>query len=339
MRRVAGATCLALLTAATGCHEPFSNEDVLFLKSLPRDVGFDVPGGDGQRGRGLTPAQSEMQENVAKFYRDMVATSTATNDQIFQVLRYVETLTSSAATVREDDRRAWGPLRPKPEDPFELLLVVDHVFTATVVTYTSQSEPFPTDSVFRFALSGRPGEKRDFTQFLYGESVVLSAASDEAYGYFCFDLDAVHALDPTSQGSGTYCASYDFRGTQETVELSVKIAGDLYVNPDAAFSLHREASGAGRFFFSMRGNVFGDPEVPEISSVTVRWNETLAARADSSTCGGDAPYPLFAAECWDDAFLRTFLLSNIPGFPAVGSLELCPGEFQEPDALAQPCSE
>jgi hypothetical protein len=330
------ASCLALLLLA-GCHEPFSNEDILFLKSLPRDVQFDVPGEGDRTGSGLR-AQQGMRSEAARFYRDMVRTSTETNRGIFDVLDYLEVVTSSAAVVRDENRRAWGPIRPDDGEDVELLLVVDRIETATSVGYTSLSAPIATDAIYRYAFSGRSDGSSEWVQLLYGESIVLSGNEDEATGYFCLDLDQNQMLDPGDPASGAYCASYDFRGDQETVELSVRIPGSIYVNPDAAFSLHREADGSGRFFFSQRGDVFGTAE-PEISSVTVRWDETLAARADASVCGGDATYELWATECWDESFLRTFLLSNIPDFPRFGRLASCPAQFQEPDALAQPCRE
>jgi hypothetical protein len=339
MKRVASR--LALLCAgigATACHEPFSNEDILFLKSLPRDVQFDVPDEGERTGSRLTPQQA-MPSQAARFYRDMVRTSTETNRGIFDVLKYIETITSSAAIVRDEGRRAWGPIRPEPNEKFELLLVVDRISTATVVAYTSLSEPLETDVFYRYAFSGRQNVTAGWVQFLYGESVVFAANEEEATGYFCIDLAAIASLGG-EKGAGSYCASYDFRGEQQTVELAVRIAGDIYVNPDAAFSLHREDDGSGRFFFSVRQNVFGS-ERPEISSYNVRWDETLAARADASVCGGDATYELWATECWDEQFFRTFLLSNIPNpdFASFGMLEGCPPEFRETDALAQPCRE
>ena len=332
---------LALLLLLAGCHEPFSNEDILFLLALPRDVQFDVPG-EADSARGLRPAQASIVE-PARFYRDMVRTSTETNEGIFGVLRHIEAITSSAAIVRQDDRRAWGPIRPDEAQPFELLLVVDRIRTATTVMYTSLSTPRTADEIYRYAFSGRATSTSAWAQLMYGESIVLSADEEEATGYFCLDLDQIQMLDPNDRGNGSYCASYDFSGDRQTVELAVRVPGSIYVNPDAAFSLHREADGSGRFFFSQRGNVFPeeDPSVPEISSVTVRWDETLAARADVSVCGGNAPYELWAVECWDDRFLRSFFLSNFPdpNFVPFGSIQGCPVEFQEPDALAQPCRE
>jgi hypothetical protein len=139
--------------------------------------------------------------------------------------------------------------------------------------------------------------------------------------------------------SGAYCVSYDFTGDQRTIELSVRIAGSIYVNPEFAFSFHVEPDGSGRFRFSQRGNVFpeDDPSLPEVTSIGARWDRTLAARADASVCGGNALYELWATECWNERFEQTFFLSNIPGFARGGTLDACPPDFREPDAIAQPC--
>jgi hypothetical protein len=326
MKRIA--SCLALL-CISACHEPFSNEDILFLKSLPRDVQFDVPAD--------STMSSLIAEDAPRFYRDMVATSTNVNSDIFDVLKKIASITSSAAVVRDNARRAWGPVRQDPMDEVERFLVVDRVETATVVTYTKQSEPLETDVVYRYAFTARRQARDPWLQILFGESVVLDANEDEATGYFCIDLGAIASLGG-EPNTGTYCASYDFRGDDETVELAVRIAGDIFVLPFAAFSLHRNADGSGRFFFSQQTNVFGT-ELLEIASATVRWDATLAARADASICGGDATFELWWTECWNEAFKQTFSLANIPDAVRSGSLELCPAEFRETDALAQPCSD
>lgn len=329
---------LAALVAipAVGCQEPFSNEDILFLKALPRNLEIDVPDEADRAGRGLLPAQATPAE-FARFYTEMVKTSTEVNDGIFGVLGIVEEVTRMPVTVRDDERRAWGPFQPDPKKPVEVLLVVDRVLTSSVpiMRFTEESEPLAVAEYYEYGVNLRSVGTSTWTPVIVGQTVLLDADEEEATGRLCIDFEEARQFDPDEEARGSFCIAYDFRGPREIIEVSAQTpdARQADLNFDAAFTYLRRADDGGRFFYSIEGDF---PETPtparEKWTVTVRWNPSLAGRADVGVEGGDlAPDRYYALECWNPRFVRVYFLSNVPGSePPSGSLSNCAEGLRDP---------
>lgn len=336
MRTARGSLIVFTLVAGLGgCQEPFSNEDILFLKALPRDLEIDVPDEEDRLGRGLLPAQT-MPTELARFYTDMVRTSTEVNEAIFGVLEIVEEVTRMPATVRDDHRRAWGPFQPEEEDPVEVLLVVDRVFTSSVpiMMFTAESEPLAVEEYYQYGVNLRPVGTSTWTPVITGQTVLLDADEDEATGRLCIDFERVRRFNAEEKARGIICIGYDFRGPREIIEVSAETedAARVDLNFDVVWTYLRREDGSGRFFYSINGNF---PETPtparETWTATVRWVPSLAGRADVGVEGGDlAPERYFVQECWNPSFVQVYYLQNVPPGRRSGSLSNCAEGLRSP---------
>ena len=327
------------LLLLAGCQEPFSNEDILFLKALPRGLEIDVPDEADKTVRGLSPAQAT-EDGPAQYYREMVRTATAVNEGIFEVLGVLEEITAAPATIRDGTRRAWGPFEPPPneqsdpERPIEILLVVDRIDTSTIVKFTTESPEEEVDSFYQYGVNVRRVGSSEWQSVVNGTTVLLSAEEDQASGDLCINFDEIRPFDPKEDAKGVFCVRYDFRNQIEVIELAAigdAQKGNLFADPAVEFTYLRRPDNSGRFFFSVRGNAFGTPD-PEVFNILVRWIDNLAGRADVEVCGGDVPtgQGLYAAECWNTNFRRTWLLTNVPGeVQNVGVVGNCPAEFRD----------
>ena len=144
-------------------------------------------------------------------------------------------------------------------------------------------------------------------------------------------LSVAEALDPTSNARGQVAVGYDNRFGQRTIEL---ILGELYAGATTAAWRHTDlAEGAGTFQFYLQENV--DPRTPQLETwiVAARWRADGQGRADVLVTEGDLNLPLFASECWDADFSRTYLLSNIPdpSYLPQGDLEGCAADLRTAD--------
>ena len=328
MRRLM--TLALLLGGATGCNAPFSNDEILFLKAAPRGLRIEVPDDGGSMQQGLHVAQSD-EETPARFYQDTLRTAEETNQGIFSLLDLVDALVALEPSVREEDRRIWGPL-PVSEG-LELALLVDRVRTATVVKFTSTSTPTETDQLFTYALMGRPPGTGDAGWVpLFGGQSVPDASDRQGTGNMAVDLDAIRALDPTSDGAGLIFVAYDTRFGETAIDLALDTVRRGPFMARAAWAYRDDGLGGGRFVFFLVEDLIDTTAAEEILGVAARWLPSGRGRADVVVTEGDVPSFYLASECWDDGFERVYLDSNIPSpdFMRVGAVGACGAELLTP---------
>jgi hypothetical protein len=320
------------------CQEPFSNEDILFLKALPRDLAVDVPGDADTTKRGLRPQQGSVLR--AQFYDGAVDVASGINVGVFGILTMIDMVTDMPTTIRIPDRRVWGPFQPEPATPVELLLVVDRIRTSTTVQFTSESDELTVGSYYRYAISARSTgtSTAAWRQLIGGSTVLLEPDEDEAAGQLTIDFEAIRAFNPEDGSRGGAFVAYDFQGPREIIELRFigpdSAVEDLITDPDVTFRYARDEDDSGQFTF-----VSPDEDGLNVFNVLLRWVPSQAGRADVEICGpGVGPIAFYAAECWSEAFDRTWLLSNYEGLqPPFGSIEGCAEGLRDGIIDAGPC--
>lgn len=324
MKRGNLAFMLTLVTLAVGCYEPFSNDDILFLKAAPRGLKLDVPE-QTSPGQALRAAQSAEPNTPARFYQDTRRAAEEVNEGILSLLDMVDAVVAYEPTIREEDRRIWGPFAV--DDTNELALVVNRVRTATVVTFTSTSAPEAAEEIFEYAMLGRPigGSDEDYVT-LFGGKSLPQASNRQGTGVMIVNFDGIRAIDPTSDGQGVLVLAYDTRDEQTIVEVAADAVVTGMFEPDVAWIYRLEPSGAGRFNYFLRINIVETTPTPELLGIASRWMPDNRGRADVVVTQGDVGGQFyFVSECWDSRFTRVYLASNIPepDFTPQGRLDLC----------------
>ncbi|MCK6548744.1 hypothetical protein L6R52_23065 [Myxococcota bacterium] len=331
LQRSRPALALALALATAACHEPFSNEDLEFLKALPtkEQVALDVPGTTTSTS-GLRAIQGLAAR--AKHYDDAKRTSDQLNGVSAFVLSIVDEVQSYPPTARDGDKRVWGPF---PGDGgIELMMSMERVATSTIVKTTSTSTAAAVEAYFEYVLAGRrAGTEAWSTLFAgrYAPSDVLA----EGMGAIFVDFEAVRALGGTDVAGLVYVA-YDNRFGQQTIEMAIDLAGGSSVpfeEAEAGYWYRAAPTGEKQFVFAYTQNIADlVPDTgPETFIVAVRFLADQRGRADVAVQDGDlGGRVFFEIECWDEAFLRTFLGSNVPGSVPEGALDACAPELRGP---------
>ena len=309
---------VAMLWVAA-CHDPYSNDDLLFLyESVPRDIEIIVPTEEGTTGvanPGGPPATE-----TAVFYTEARRSADAVNRDILSLLTWIDAIVAQPPSQRLDDQRVWGPF--PGERNIRYTFVADRVRTSTVFRATSTSTPAVTNEFFQYSMWGSsPSQLQPIV--LFSGRQVADANSGGALGVMVIDLDAGRAVDPNSTGEGGVLVGYDNRFQQSTVELALgDFDGEGAV---AAWRNTQDASGAGTFIFFIRENFDEASPDLELWIIAARWLADGRGRADVLVSEGDVVLPLFASECWNTDFARTYLLSNIPdpAYFSEGQLEDC----------------
>ena len=324
MKAASARATLAVLTLV-GCHEPFSNEDLLFLyESVPPDIAIAVPTEDGSTG--IHSPGRPPPPGTAVFYGDARRSADAVNKDVLALVAWVDAIVMQPPSQRLEDQRVWGPI--PGNNGVAYTLVTSRVRTSTVFRATSTSTAVVTDALFDFAMFATSSRAPAGRTIFQGRQV--SDSNGGTQGIMLVDLDGNRAVDPTETGQGQVLVSYDTRFDQLTVELGL---GALYFGEPltAAWRHTQESSGAGTFLFFLRQDVDLSTSELELWFVVARWRSDGQGRADVSITGGDLRLPLFAQECWDTDFRRTYILSNIPdeAYLPQGSLQDCAADLRD----------
>ncbi|CAN0546381.1 unnamed protein product, partial [Laminaria digitata] len=265
-------------TALTGCYEPFSNDDILFLKAAPRGLEVSVPNKTGA-GQALRVAQTGDDDTAARFYQDTRRAAEGVNEGVLSLLDMVDAVVAFEPTVREEDQRIWGPF---PVDGGnELALVVNRTRTATVVTFTSTSAPAQADAIYDYAMLGRPigGSDEDYVSLFAGRSLP-QASNRQGTGVMIVNFDGIRMLDPSSDGQGVLFLGYDTRDGRTVVEVAADTMVSGMFEADVAWVYRLEASGAGRFNYFVREDIVETTAQRELLAIAARWMPDNRGRAD-----------------------------------------------------------
>lgn len=323
------AWCLTLLGAPlTACNEPFSNDDLLFLKAPPRGLRLEVPEQELKQQALRIAAPGD--ETPAEFYLSSRAAAESVNDGILGLLDLVDTVVEYPPTIREPDKRIWGPF--PIDDVNQLALVITRIHTATTVAFTSDSTPEFVDEIYEYAMLGQKigGPEEDFIVLFSGRSIP-DADSPHGTGVMIVNFDGFRLLDPAEDGRGQVVLSYDSREGHTWVDVLADTTIGGAFEPDFAWRYRLNADRLGSFVFYQRGNLIETSPALEILGIAARWLPDNRGRADVVVTEGDVGSNFFfVSECWDPRFTRVYLASNIPEpkYSAFGDLENCGPELQ-----------
>lgn len=309
---------------SSGCHEPFSNDDLLFLLAAPQDLEIEVPT-ENTTGPGPGVAQTD-EEIRARFARDAARTADAINAGVLSVLEVIGLIVARPPTVRERNRRMWGPFPLSVRT--ELLLIVDRIPTATVARFVS-TKSSTAPQFFNYALLGRPlgGADNEWAGLILGSS--HPRTHTPGAGRFFVDFESGRMLEPSAEERGAFLVGYDV--TPEDVVIELVADGDFadMFEPDAVYQHTNRVGGEGTFLFFERENLVETTDQEEVLAVGARWLASGRGRADVIVAEGDLLLPLVASECWDERFVRVFMFSTVPGpdFAQLGAVEDCGPEL------------
>lgn len=301
------------------CHEPFSNDDILFLKALPsrRQFAIGVP-------NALTAGAPDPRPK-AKYYLDTSKTSEDFNNLTFGVLAIVENAFQHPPSYRDTEKRVWGPF---PDRDNVLVLTVQRVRTSTVIKPTSTSTPAVVDHFFNYALSARVHGTGDWLTLFAGRYGPTERA-DEALGWMYVDLEVARRLKPDEpETKGTFLIGYDTRAGQRTIQSLIDLSGRKTpaFMPNAGYTFFEDRLGNKTSVFYLRIDIEPVPDGrPEDVAIIARFLPDHRGRADVAVGGGDIPPGVyfFDQECWNEEFIETFRASNDPHTPSVGTVDAC----------------
>ncbi len=327
-RIVCSLTCAAF--ALGGCYEPFSNEDLEFLLSTPQALSIDVPATNTQS---LRTAQTG-EDGPAKFYRDTLKSAQEINDGLFAFLEIVEFISDFPPTVREDDRRIWGPFPAddNPDNTIEIALVIDRSRTATVARFVSTATA-AAETSYSYSLVARPIGTGDeaWLAILGGQSHPRPEGQEGQTGRMVVSFENLRILDPENNSDPGITVRQQFDGlsVESRVVADKKDAGPEF-EVTAAFIHNEEQDGTGSFIFAVVEDQLKNIPGDEVLYIGSRWLLGGRGRADvaitSKGTPNRPPRPFAAvSECWNDNFERVFLVSfpQVEEFTPVGTVEDC----------------
>lgn len=325
MRWFAGLIALCV----AGCGQPFSNDDLVFIKSLPNGdlLKVDVPK-EETAAAGLTLAQS-ICRRPPQYYFHMRDLSVGLTKHIEDMLKVVDTIITHPPTDRDVDLRRWGPFKDDKSGR-EHELVVRRTRTATVIKPLSKLPPFELDELFGYTLRCRNADEQ-WQELLRGK-YSPSGTVERGLGTLALDFDALAAVDPNTKERGQMVIGYDTRDVAVALELEIfNFSGDA--EPPVEFS-HYDYTGApdgsGSFGFDLTVDVHQDDEVPmperENLRAFGRWLGDNRGRIDVSVSEGELGMELRVSECWDRTFFMTYRQWSVdpPGLECGGADRCAP---------------
>lgn len=297
------------LAFAMGCNAAYSNEDILFLKALPRGLSIDLPGAEeSTTANGLRAAQFD--GDHAKFRRDAQKGADDVNALIDEVFKHVYNVVENIRPTAEDEMtRVWGPF--PIEDGMELALVITNTRTSTSLSFVDEGPLVASDDWFTYYFAIRPqgGTEAQWRAAIAGQSLPVEGTEHGA-GRLIFDTRIFN-----DGSAGVLAIGYDTVSSTTGIDVyfdANPMAGGFA--PDAAWQYRRFEDESVRFIFALLQNLPTTGPTLELFLIVSRWFPDGRGRADAAVTGGDLNGVTFAAsECWNSAFERLFFWTNIPG--------------------------
>ena len=298
----------------TGCMRTLEEE---YRDAVPTaaELSVEVPGA-AESSSGPGAATGALIGERAPFYQITRDASRAVNGGLWVVMQVVAAIVRHPATEVDDTRAVWGPWN-------ETLSPITYVFMVERVG----------EGQYHYALQGKPRAAGDdaYVTLLAGETD-LDAEAGLRRGTVGLDFDAAHALDAYEhRESGRIVARWDVGTDPRFVEAAFEDfttrRGD---GPVSALYRYREASdGSGSFEFAFVADIDDPGAAVEEVVLMTRWDATGAGRGDAVISGGDAgDAVIYANECWDESFGRTYWVDNAGMISTEGDASACP--FDEP---------
>ncbi|MCC7383673.1 MAG: hypothetical protein IT384_17665 [Deltaproteobacteria bacterium] len=325
MSEVRAALVLGLIAGCCACEQPYSNEDLRFMRSLPTvaDVTIAVPA--------VEPAP---ESEIATFYLRARESSAALNDVIFSPIRIVEAVTQGPPSYRDADLRGWGPFS---EGDAQYVLYVSRTATSAARPLTSTTTLVPVSERFDYILYGQGGSAVDLVPIFSGSFAPVGPGG-QGIGTMFIDLETSRAVNGKGPDRGWYSGGYDTRDGRLDLVLGVAMPEDLGGAADRLSGYYRfgQSEAGTDFTLSYLQDLQAMVGLPpssalEVVSMRARWRPDQRGRADVYIGQGDLPIDVTAVECWDERFRRVFFFSTGDQLgPSSGSVEACAPDLRRP---------
>jgi hypothetical protein len=317
---------MAFVLLLAACEEPYSNEDLRFMKSLPNQdlVRIELPDRDPD------PEPGEL----AKYHLLAQTISSTVNTAVFGTLATIGEITETPPSVRTEERREWGPFT---RDGLEYTLTITITATQGIRVPTSTASIVPIDERYDFVLSARRQREPEVQADILGGQFAPLEDGKRGIGWLQLNFEAALYVDPTRTDRGFFGAGYDTR------DGSVDLAGAYYLPraealqaPDAYYRFRTKPSKETDFYYGAYLDVSAQNGAPTSALETfvlfARWRPDQRGRADAAVFGGDLPEngALVSAECWDEHFRRKYFRTlYLDPDPAKGDITDCAPELRE----------
>jgi hypothetical protein len=323
--------------AASGCNDAFSNDDILFLKSLPSKKQLEVSVDQASTTSSGLRAAGDPPPTPSQYYQMAVKAGTDLNgvtDFIVAILNVAESIPPTTRDLT-NDQRVWGPF-PGGKDPQnEYIITIQRIHTSTVIAGTFTSTKATVSEWYKYSVQGRPKGTATFGVLIYGEYAPNADSIDTGQGYILVNFDYGRVLNPSSTDMGLLLVGYDNRNDQRAVDA---VPGTdlktILKMPTNAYYYQIKPDGHGTFAFFAIGDVFhnNDGKVEDMVIYT-KWDPDRRGRAIVDIKGGDVPPTigqLVLVDCWDASFNTVFEATNVPvGIPTVGTPDACAPDLQD----------
>lgn len=292
MRR---ATLLAGSLSAA-CGGSWSAEDIEFVRGLPtrQDLTLSVPAPAGTQRNNLAGDLGSRQDPLlgqSTVYRDAVNTANGVNAFVSGLTSGLDYLRTVPPSVREPNRRIWGPHPDEKHPEFEWRLVI--------------VKNGPQDYGYVGQLRRRGvGE---FVGLLAGR--FLGDRATDGTGEIQFDNDQARALGSSDDVKTSQVAlAYDMTGGVARATMQIRAVEGAV----ATVTFTVRPDGGGALGFSVTASFDGTPTpAAETLAVVARWLPDKSGRVDVHVTGGDLGSAVGAAiECWDVNFCKVYTARN-----------------------------
>jgi hypothetical protein len=307
LRHVIIACALTLPVLASGCMIQQGDE---YREAVPTssELSVAIPGeGDSTPGA----ARGALIGERAPFYQITRDTSRVINGGLWVVGQIVEAIVRHRPTEVDGNHAVWGPWNE----------------TLSPITYVFEVERIG-EGRFRYVLRGKPRAELDdaYVDLVGGETEIDHAAGVRR-GWIGLDFDAANALDAGEhRETGRVLAHWDAGANPRLVEAAFEdFANARGEGPVSALYRYKENhDGSGSFEFGFVADTDDPGTLAEEVVLMTRWDATGAGRGDALITGGDAGgVVIYANECWDDGFGRTFWYDNAGFIATEGDPAAC----------------
>jgi hypothetical protein len=344
-----GALALGAI-ALFACNDPFSNEDILYLKkTLPTKQALSVAvpqSGDASMdnacaayadgGTGPDTGMSTPDGGVPTpsfFYGQAVAAGCGLQGAIDFVFDTIGPVSQLPPTQRKGDLRYWGPF-PADQNGVEWALAMSRsTTTSTVFKGTSTSTRVHAPGRLEYILAGRSANTQNqFIPVIEGFSPIIDDDATQM-GYIFLDFDAGKLLKPSSKDTGRLLIAFDTRFGQRTIEAEADATPPglkpFSQGPLVGYRFHVDAADNTQFGFYAHGNIENPPQPNDTKLedllIFTRFAPDKRGRADVVAANGDIPAGTYFwfSECWDSSFDQVYYLADFPTLTQVGDVTSC----------------
>jgi hypothetical protein len=297
MHRIAlAALTLVAFTACTETRSPSAYADLLPDQRILVSMPDELAGARGGR---------------AEFYGWTAEVTRGINDLIGTVVLTLDLVTDLPPTWSdtEADTAAWGPFG-NGLDPAETILWVTR-----------------EDAVYSWVIGVRPRNSQDDWTPIVAGQVSDDGTPEDNDGWFVFDFDAAHELDPSIGLTGTFTSEYDISPDGVVASAFLDDFSDQGSTPvDAAYHYTQDLIGAGQMDLAIHTDL--NPEsgtaLEEVLRMRSRWTPAGTGRADALITEGDLEALVgTASECWDEHFQQVYYVDSESWATPIGHASAC----------------